>query len=323
MGKELLVTIGLFLQLAAQSGTPLLLGTLGGILGEKAGNLNLGVEGMMMMGAVAGFYAGVVTGNAWLVLLAAGLAGALGALLYAIVTVTFQGNQTVTGLTLTIFGTGVANYVGQDYTSWTLPASVTEVFRKVAVPYLSDIPLLGPMLFNQSIYVMLAIVLAILIWIYLNKTRLGLNLRMVGENPAAADASGINVNLYKYVHLLAGGFLCGLGGAFLSVVFITRWQVNLTAGLGWIAVALVIFCTWNPILAIIGGYFFGGLRSLGLMMQNTKLTFLGFSLSLNPQFLDTLPYLMTVFVLVIISIRGKKESQPPGWLSLPYYREDR
>jgi simple sugar transport system permease protein len=146
---------------------------------------------------------------------------------------------------------------------------------------------------------------------------------MVGENPAAADASGINVSLYKYVHIIVGGFLCGLGGAYLSVVFITRWQVSLTAGLGWIAVALVIFCTWNPLLAILGGYFFGGLRSLGLMLQNTEMTFLGFSLNLNPQFLDTLPYLITVVVLVLISIRNKKENQPPAWLSLPYYREER
>jgi len=323
MNQDFLTTVGLFLQLAAQSGTPLLFGTLGGILGEKAGNLNLGVEGMMMMGAVAGFYAGVVTANPLMVLLFAGLAGALGALIYAIVTVTFQGNQTVTGLTLTIFGTGIANYVGQNITSWTLPEKVVYAFRRVKIPYLSEIPLIGPMIFNQSVYLMLAIVLAVLIWIYLNKTRPGLNLRMVGENPAAADANGINVTLYKYVHLLAGGFLCGLGGAFLSVVFITRWQINLTAGLGWIAVALVIFCTWNPLLAVIGGYFFGGLRSLGIMMQNTKLNILGISLTLNAQFLDTLPYLMTIIVLVLISIRGRKESQPPAWLGLPYYREDR
>lgn len=323
MNQEWMVSLGLFLQLAAQSGTPLLFGTLGGILSEKAGNLNLGVEGMMMLGAMAGFYAGVVTGNPLLVILVSGCAGAFGALLYAIVAVTFKGNQIVTGLTLTIFGTGLANYFGQNITSWTLPESVTHAFRSIKIPYLSEIPIVGRMLFNQSFYLTLGLILAVTLWIYLNKTRLGLNLRMVGENPAAADASGISVNRYKYLHLMAGGFLCGMGGAYLSVVFITRWQVSLTAGLGWIAVALVIFSTWNPLLAILGGYFFGALRSLGLMLQNTQLSLFGLTFSVNAQLLDMLPYLMTIFVLVLTSIRDKKENQPPAWLGQPYFREDR
>lgn len=323
MDTGFLVAAAMFLQLAAQCGTPLLFGTLGGILGEKAGNLNLGVEGMMMMGAVTGYYVAAVTGHPILAAFAGGLAGAVGALLYAIITVTFQGNQTVTGLTLTIFGIGISNYVGKECTSMTLPASVREFYAPIVVPGLSKIPLIGKMIFEQSSFVALAIVLAVLIWIYLNKTRIGLNVRMVGENPSAADACGINVNLYKYTHILAGGFLCGLGGTYLSVVYITRWQNDLVAGLGWIAVALVIFAIWNPVRAIFGGYLFGALRSIGLVLQNTQMTLFGYEIKLDPQLLDMLPYIMTIIVLVLIGIQKKKEYQPPGWLSRSYYREDR
>lgn len=319
----MIAAAAMFLQLAAQCGTPLLFGTLGGILGEKAGNLNLGVEGMMMMGAVTGYYVAAVSGHPLLAALAGGLAGAVGAYLYAIITVTFQGNQTVTGLTLTIFGSGIANYIGKDCTSMTLPASVREFYAPISIPGLSKIPLVGKMLFEQSNFVMFGIVLAILIWIYFNKTRAGLNVRMVGENPGAADACGINVNLVKYLHLLAGGFLCGLGGTYLSVVYITRWQNDLVAGLGWIAVALVIFAIWNPIRAIFGGYLFGALRSIGLVLQNTQMVLLGYEIKLDPQLLDMLPYLMTILVLVLMGVQKKKEYQPPGWLSRSYYREER
>lgn len=323
METGFIVAAAMFLQLAAQCGTPLLFGTLGGILGEKAGNLNLGVEGMMMMGAVTGYYVAAVTGHPVLAAFAGGLAGMVGALLYAIITVTFQGNQTVTGLTLTIFGCGISNYVGKECTSMTLPASVREFYAPIVVPGLSKIPLIGKMIFEQSSFVILAIVLALLIWIYLNKTRIGLNVRMVGENPSAADACGINVNLYKYAHILAGGFLCGLGGTYLSVVYITRWQNDLVAGLGWIAVALVIFAIWNPVRAIFGGYLFGALRSIGLVLQNTQMALFGHEIKLDPQLLDMLPYIMTIIVLVLIGIQKKKEYQPPGWLSRSYYREDR
>lgn len=179
----ILTAIALFLQSSMQMGTTILYGTLGGILGERAGNLNLGVEGMMLMGAVMGFMAGVKTGSAFLAVLIAGLAGAFGALIYAIVTVTFRGNQTVTGLALTIFGTGFSSFVGKSLSGVALPSSVTQAFAAVKVPFLSDIPLLGPMLFHQSAYVIAALVLAVLMYLYFQKTKVGLNHKAVGKIP--------------------------------------------------------------------------------------------------------------------------------------------
>lgn len=316
-------SLSLFLQSSVQMGTILLFGTIGGICCEKAGHLNLGIEGMMLMGAVMGFFTGYHTGNAWLAMLIAAVFGGLGALIYAVITVTFQGNQTVTGLVLSIFGTGFSSFVGQSLTGVSMPVSVTDALKARAIPLLSDIPVLGNMLFVQSPYVHIGLIAAILLYIYLKKTRFGLNLRMVGENPGAADASGINITLYKYVHITLGGMLCGLGGAYLTLVYVPRWQEEMTSGMGWIAVALIIFSTWNPLKAIFASYLFGALRSIGFKLQNVRIPFFGSELSISSQFLDMLPYIMTIVVLVIITLRKKRENQPPAWLSNPYFREDR
>ncbi len=166
-----------------------------------------------------------------------------------------------------------------------------------------------------------ALVVAVLAHIYLNKTSLGLNTRMVGENAAAADASGIRVSLYKYCNILAGGFLCGIGGAFLSVVYVPRWQNNITAGAGWIAVALVIFSTWSPLRAIVSAYLFGALRGLGFVMQNASI--FGVPVRIPAQLLDMIPYLATIAMLIMISLRRKRENQPPQSLGNPYFREER
>ncbi len=320
---ESLNAVGLYLQITAQTGTPLLLATLGGIFCERVGNMNLGVEGMMLLGAVAGFMCGFSTGSPLLAVLVAGLAGALGALLYAVVTVTFRGNQVVTGLALTIFGTGVSSFLGQSLTGLALPDRIGTTFAAYRVPLLADIPLLGKMLFEQSVYVQLTLVAALLIYLYMFKTYPGLNMRCVGENPGAADASGIPVTLYKYIHILFGGFLCGLGGAYLSLVFVPRWQDNITAGMGWIAVALVIFSTWNPLKAIFGAYLFGALRGIALQLQNADLSLFGRQIKLVPQILDMVPYIATIVVLVMITLRKKKEDLPPQALGLPYFREER
>ena len=320
---ELTVAIALFLQTSVQMGTPILYGTLGGILGERAGNLNLGVEGMMLIGAVFGFLIAAGTGVAWLAVLIAGLAGMAGALIYAVVTVTFRGNQIVTGLALTIFGTGIAGFLGKGLSAVSLPASIGAAFPTITIPILVDIPLIGPALFSQTLYVMAAPVLAILMYLYFKKTNTGLNHRMVGENPAAADASGINVSRYKYLALAAGGFLCGQGGAYLALVFVPRWQENITAGLGWIAVALIIFCTWHPIKAILGAYFFGILRALVFKIQGMTFTIFGVSFTVATNLLDMLPYVMTVVVLVIVTLGNNRKHRPPGWLSEPFFREDR
>ncbi|NMA79430.1 MAG: ABC transporter permease [Clostridiales bacterium] len=314
--------LALFLQTAIQMGTPMLLATVGGILCEKSGHLNLGIEGMMLIGAVMGFKIGQVSGNPILAISAAAISGGLAALIYAIITVTLRGNHIVTGLTLTIFGTGVANYIGKSIVVPALPESVKAPFRSINIPLLTKIPILGKSIFNQSIYVHIAIIIAILAYIYLNRTRLGLNLRSVGENPAAADASGINVDLYKYVHIIIGGALCGVGGSYLSIVEI-GWRDNLTAGIGWIAVVLIIFSTWDPLKAMFGAYFFGALRALGFQLQSIKLPFSGETISVPIQLLDMIPYIATIIVLVLITIRKKEENQAPASLGSPYFREDR
>lgn len=315
--------IALFLQTAVQVGTPLLFGTLGGILGEKAGNLNLGIEGMMLMGAVIGFKVAYATGSPAMAIFCSGLAGLFGALIYAFITVTLQGNQVVTGLALTTFGTGFSGFLGLKLVGIPLPENLIAALAPIKIPVLCDIPILGKMFFEQSIYVHLALLCAILTYLYLYKTRIGLSLRAVGENPAAADASGVNVSLYKYVNILLGGFLCGVGGAFLSIVFVPRWQENITAGMGWIAVALVIFSTWNPAKAIFGAYFFGALKGIGFKIQNLAIPVFGKNIYISSQLLDMLPYLMTIIVLVMITMRKKRENQPPASLGNPYFREDR
>lgn len=315
--------LSLFFQTSVQVGTPILLGTLGGIINEKSGHLNLGIEGMMLMGAAAGFSAACAWGNPLLALLMAGLAGALGALLYAIITVTLKGNHVVTGLALTIFGTGIANFYGKELSSQFLPASVIEPLSAKPIPLLKDIPFFGNMLFNQSIMVYLSLLLAVILFIFYKKTSAGINARAVGENPAAADASGVKVDVYKYLSILSSGFLCGLAGAYLSLVFLKSWQDNITAGIGWIAVALIIFATWNPLKAIYGAYLFGLLRGLGLQLQNMNISLFGHSVNFSTQILSMLPYVMTIVVLVVIGIRKRKENQPPAWLGNAYFREDR
>jgi simple sugar transport system permease protein len=256
-----------FLNAAIQAGTPLLFATLGEILTEKAGNLNLGAEGTMLIGAIAGFLAGMSTANPFFAVLGAAAGGAIFAAIYAFLTVTLKANQVVTGLSLTILGTGISSFVGKDLNGMVVPDSIKGFFAIKKIPLLGDIPFIGTVFFKQDLFVYLGYITAVILFIYIYKTRFGLNLRMVGENPSAADASGINVDLYKYVHILLGGALSGLGGAYLSLVYVPAWQENVTAGRGWIAVALVIFATWNPLKALFSSYFFGGLDILGFRLQ--------------------------------------------------------
>ena len=314
---------GLFLQTSVQYGTNILFAIVGGIICEKVGNTNLGIEGMMLMGAAVGFQTACLTSNPLLSVLFAGVAGLVGALIYAFITITLRGNQVVTGLVLTIFGTGVAGFIGNmeisegvTFSSQTVPTEVRGTFAAYDIPGLCEIPIIGKALFSQSIYVQMAIVVAVLAYFYMKKTKFGLNMRAVGEDPAAADASGINVALYKYVHVLAGGFLCGIGGAYSSIASLSQWQENVTAGAGWIAVALVIFSTWNPLKAIMAAYLFGMLRGLKYEMQ-------GWGGQISTQLLEMVPYIATIVVLILISIRKKRENQPPKALGDPYFREER
>ncbi|MPQ33332.1 ABC transporter permease [Clostridium estertheticum] len=310
-------SITTFLAAAVVAGTPLLFATLGELLTEKVGNLNLGVEGMMLMGSVIGFMAGVSTGNPIIAMVAAAIAGGFGALVYAFLTISLRANQVVCGLTLTIFGTGFSSMVGKNLIGQVTPNTIKNFFVPIRIPIIGHIPFIGDIFFNHDMFVYLGYIMTILLFIYLYKTAKGLNTMAVGENPAAADAASINVTLYKYVNTLIGGALCGLGGAYLSLVYVPAWQENVTAGRGWIAVALVIFATWKPQKAIIGAYLFGGLDILGFRLQGLP----GFEIS--QYLIDLLPYVVTIVILVIVSMRKSGKNSPPAGLSVPYFREER
>jgi len=295
---------------------PILFATLGELLTEKAGNLNLGVEGMMYMGAVIGFKAGFSTGSPLLAMLGAFTAAAAGATIYAFITVTLRANQVVTGLTLTIFGTGFANFVGKSVNGLSIPQEVRSFFAPVEVPGLAELPFFGNILFNQSLFVYLGYIVTIAIAVYLRKTKAGLNLKAVGENAAAADASGINVVLYKYAHIIVGGGLCGLGGGFMSIVVIPIWQESIIAGRGWIAVALVIFASWKPVKALFGALLFGGLSILGYRLQSI-------GINISQYLVDMIPYIATIVIVVLSTHKNRKEDMSPADLGNAYFREER
>lgn len=301
---------------AVRGGTPILFATLGETITEKSGNLNLGVEGMMLMGAVAGFQIGMATSNPWLAVIGSLIAGAVAAFIYAFLTVTLRTNQVVTGLALTTFGTGISSFAGQALRGKVVPPAIMDSFKGIKIPLLGDIPVIGKVLFQQDAMVYLGYLCAILMGIYLYRTRKGLNLRIVGENPAAADAAGINVTLYKYAHILAGGALCGIGGAYMSLVHVPAWKDSITGGRGWIAVALVIFISWNPYLAMLGAYFFGALDILGFYINDT-------GIHISQYFFDMLPYVATILVLVITCLVKSKDNGPPKALGNAYFREER
>jgi len=306
-----------FLAAAIVAGTPLLFATLGEILIERAGNLNLGVEGMMLMGAVIGFLVGLSTENVFAALLGAMVAGAFGGLIFAFLTISLRANQVVTGLALATFGSGFSTLIGKQLVGQTAPAAVKSFFRPYSIPLISDIPVIGPIFFKHDAFVYLGYTLAVIIGIYLYNTSKGLNLRAIGENPGCADAASINITLYKYVHILIGGALCGLGGAYLSLVYIPNWQENVVAGRGWIAIALVIFSAWNPYKAILGAFLFGGLDIIGFRLQSAGIHVV------SQYLVDMLPYLVTIGILVIVSMKKSKRNAPPKNLGTPYFREDR
>jgi ABC-type uncharacterized transport system permease subunit len=306
-----------FFAAAVVAGTPLLFATLGEILTEKVGNLNLGVEGMMLIGSVIGFMAGLNTGDPLIAMVAAAIAGAFGALIYAFLTISLRANQVVCGLTLTIFGTGFSSMVGKNLIGQVTPDKVKAFFVPVKIPLLGDIPFLGDIFFNHDKFVYLGYIVTVLLFLYLYKTTKGLNTMAVGENPAAADAASINVNLYKYVNTLIGGALCGLGGAYLSLVYVPAWQENVTAGRGWIAVALVIFATWRPHRAIMGAYLFGGLDIIGFRLQGIP------NFPISQYLISLIPYVATIIILVIVSMKKSSKNSPPAGLSIPYFREER
>lgn len=296
---------------AIAAGTAMLFACLGEILCERAGVLNLGVEGMMLMGALGGFAVTYWTGSPWLGALAAMLVGGLLSLIHALLTITLQANQVVSGLALTLFGSGLSSFLGQRLVGLPAPAS----FGKLAIPLLADLPIVGPILFRQDLLTYLSYLLVPLLWLFIFRTRPGLNLRAVGESPATADAMGLSVARLRYTYVVLGGMLAGLGGATISLASNPGWTDNITAGRGWIAIALVIFATWNPLRAALGAYLFGGVEALQFRLQSA-------GAPISPFFLNMLPYLFTIVVLVLAT-RNLRRAGAPAALGNPFVREER
>ena len=319
MNNSIVVTV---LASAVVYGTPLLYAALGEVLAERSGVLNLGVEGMMLVGAVMGFWAVQrIHATTWVVLLAAiavaAFAGTAMALIHAFLVITLRASQIVSGLALTIFAgaAGLSSYLGNDLQLADSPALHT--FRPVFSPGLQDLPVVGPVIFKQSVLVYASWALVLLVGLYLTRTRLGLNVRAVGESPAAADAMGINVTAYRYAHVLAGGALAGIGGACFSLSITPQWVDGLTQGAGWIAIALVIFAFWRPDLCLVGAYVFGAFAALPFTLQARGVT-------VAPELFQSLPYVMTVVVLVLVSTGlARRRLGAPGALGVPYVREER
>ncbi len=320
---------------AIQFGTIIMFGSLGEILTEKSGNLNLGVPGIMYLGSFAGFASAYLYENGTknpiplvcvlLALICCFAASALGGLIYSFLTITLRANQNVTGLALTTFGMGVANFFGgyllkgEVYTA----APVSNAAFAAKIPFLSDrLGVFGEAFFSYGFLAYAAILLAIALHIFLNKTRAGLNLRAVGENPATADAAGIRVTKYKYLATVIGAGISGIGGLYYVLdynngIWATTGQVE---ALGWLAVALVIFTTWRPLNAIWGAYLFGTLYWL----YNFLPKLLGITnVDRTSSLYQMIPYIVTILVLVAVSLRRRRESQPPASLGLAYFREER
>ena len=312
-------------------GTPLLFGTMGEILTEKSGNLNLGVEGIMFMGGAIGlggvfYYEKAAANPNGFIAVAIGLvcafiAGCIASLIFSFLTNTLRANQNVTGLALSIFGTGVGQFIGE----WMRVAeggyiaignNLKIFFQNSPFPaFLQNIPVIGPILFGNSIFFYLGILLAVGMYLFLNCSRKGLYLRAVGESPATADAAGINVSRYKYLATVIGGGISAIGGmVYIMTIAGCVWNHEGLAGVGWLAVALVIFCMWRPIFAIWGSVLFGALMILYLRLVIPFIP---------TQLYKILPYVVTVIVLVVSSMRNSKENQPPASLGTNYFREDR
>jgi len=316
----------IILQAGVTSGTVLLFATLGEIFAERAGVLNLGVEGMMLIGAMSAFSVALKTGNPWLGVLVAILVGGLISQVHAFIAITLHADQVVSGLALTFLGTGISLVFGEGLSK----AGTVSLLPVFSIPLLAQIPILGTIFFdNQSIMVYLGYLMTPLAWYYINRTRPGLHLRAVGEYPSAADALGINVFRLRYIYVFVGGAMAGLAGATISLAIYPGWFSELTtAGQGWIAIGLVIFAQWDPFRAMAGAYAFGALRRLILDIQAPKLIF-GLA---NPFFyyqsmgffLQMLPYAFTVIVLILGSREAmRKRIGTPAALGNPYIRGER
>ena len=321
-----------FIQRAVVQGIPLLFGSTGEILTEKSGNLNLGTAGVMYVGGITGVIGAFIYEqnaaqmNTFLTILIPILSSILGSLvmglIYSFLTVTLRANQNVTGLALTTFGVGFGNFFGgslikltnSDVPSVTLTA--TSLAFKKSLPFASKLGWFGEIFLSYSFLAYVAIAIAIIVSLYFNRTRSGLNLRAVGENPATADAAGINVGKYKYISICLGSIIAGFGGLYYVMDYACGvWSNNAFGDRGWLAIALVIFAIWRPNLSIIGSILFGGLFIVHNYIPNLSMS--------DQELFKMTPYLVTIIVLIVISMLKKREFQPPQSLGLSYFREDR
>jgi len=293
---------------AVKAGTPLMLATLGEVYCERSGVLNLGLDGVMTIGALTGFVATLVTGSVWIGLVSAMIAGGLFSLIHAFTSISLGANQTVSGLALAMLGTGVSSLLGAKYVGQPL----TDRLPVLQIPVLSEIPFAGGFFCHDPV-MYLGMVLSIAMWFILFKTRLGIVIRTVGEKPEAADAAGVNVYLIRYLCVFLGGMLGGLGGAYVTLSYTPGWREGVMMGRGWIALALTIFSLWNPIGSMLGAFLFGGVEVLQFHLQEY-----GVPASL----LGALPYVATIIVLAVSSIGFmKKRLGAPAALGSPYRRE--
>lgn len=308
------------LVITIRAGASLLYATFGAIITERSGIQNLGVEGIMIASAAVSFAAAFHSGSAWIGVGAAILTGVLLGLILALLTITLRAEQVVSGLAITIFGSGLASFMGQRLG----PGSTTMVglqgpsFQRIPIPYLIEIPYIGPSLFNQDLLIYILYLIIPIIWFYFYKTRKGLELRAVGENPQAVDALGINVTRLRFTYTIIGAIFMSIAGAHLSLGYLQGWADNITGGRGWIAIALVIFSTWNPLRAVLGAILFGGINAIQFRMQAAGTT-------LPSSFLNMLPYIATILVLIFITWTEKfrKRLGTPTALGIPFVREEK
>lgn len=320
-----------FIQKAIGQGVAILFGATGEIVTEKSGNLNLGIPGIMYMGGISGLMGAFFYENsaenpssfvgAVIAIICTLVVAALGGLLYSFLTITLRANQNVVGLALTTFGTGFGNFFGGSISKLAggvgqISVKTTAAAFRAQIPVLSEIPVIGDLFFSYGFLTYLSVVLALCMSYFLKRTRKGLNLRAVGENPATADAAGINVSKYKYVATISGAAIAGLGGLYFVMEYLGgTWSNNGFGDRGWLAVAVVILALWNPANAIWGSFVFGGLFILYIYMPGlTRAT---------QELCKMLPYVVTIIVLVMTSKRNKQENQPPASLGQAYFREDR
>jgi simple sugar transport system permease protein len=294
-------------------GTPLAYAATGELIAERSGVVNLGVEGMMLIGAVVGFIVGLKTGSVELAFLIAALAGGALAAVHGVMTINLRTNQIVMGLTLTILGTGLSSYIGHSYGYQAL----SHTLSPVGIPLLDKIPWIGKIFFRHDVMVYLSVVVVVIASLFVTRTRFGLWLRATGESPAAADAAGVPVFAVRHAAVVVGGMFAGIAGAYLSVIYTRSWSDQMTAGRGWIAIALVIFASWRPLLILPGALLFGFIDALNFQLQAK-------GVSIPSQYLSMMPYVFTLIVLSLVWTRQRKRNWGmPLALGNPYEREAR